>query len=520
MKPTSHENRGITRAAGLIGLLTLISRILGFGRDMAIAWFFGAGLVSDAFFVAFRLPNLFRRLFGEGSLTAAFIPIFSAHLLTHGKQETFTLARSALRMLSLALAVAVILGMVFSPSLVRLMAPGFHGAQLTLTVTLTRIMFPYVFLICLVALCMGILNALGHFVAPALAPVLLNLSMILSAVYISPMMAEPVTGLAVGVLLGGVFQLALQTPFLSALGCRLTGPAPFYHPALKRIGGLMLPSLIGSAAYQINILVGALLASLLAQGAVSCLYYADRVVQFPLGVFAVSLSIAVLPGFSRLAAAGDTVGLSEAFAHAVKLIFFITLPASVGLIILARPIVALLFLRGAFDTAGAVKTTETLVSYSVGLCAFSVVRILVSLFYALGDVKTPALGACAGMIANAALGVALMGKLGPGGLALAASLASFLNVGILILELYKKAPTIDWKKIVESIFLSMICCIIMAVSLWGYALATARPGLRSTGQLTATTAGGVILGIVVFGISAWALNPRDLKAFLTLMKNR
>jgi len=336
------ENTRVTKAAGVVGSATLLSRIFGFVRDAVIAWYFGTGLSSDAFFVAFRIPNLLRRLFGEGSLSISFIPVFTEYLSNRGRSEAFDLARSAVRLLSVLLVLTAIAGILLAPLVVRIIAPGWSGApeKYQLTVTLTRIMFPYIFFIGLVALAMGILNVLGHFAAPALAPVFLNIAMIGSIFFISPYMEDPVMGLAIGVLVGGALQLVLQLPFLIRKGFYFWQKATLYHPGLKKIGKLMLPATFGAAVYQINILVGTLLATLLPEGSVSYLYYADRLVQFPLGVFAIATATAVLPSLSRQAAANDFQSLRDTFNHALNLVFFITIPAMVGLIVLRVPIVA------------------------------------------------------------------------------------------------------------------------------------------------------------------------------------
>ncbi|HHC24287.1 MAG TPA: murein biosynthesis integral membrane protein MurJ, partial [Desulfobacterales bacterium] len=328
------ENARVTKAAGVVGAATFLSRIFGFVRDVVIAWFFGAGLSSDAFFVAFRIPNLLRRLFAEGSLSIAFIPVFTEYLTHHGKEEAFHLARSAMRLLSIILVITAVLGVLLAPLIILMIAPGFTDSpeKYSLTVLLTRIMFPYIFFICLVALCMGILNVLGHFAAPALAPVCLNIAIIFSAFFISPYMADPVTGLAIGVLIGGALQLTLQLPFLIRKGFYFWEKAVIFHPGVKKIGILMLPAIFGASVYQLNILVGTLLASLLPEGSVSYLYYADRLVQFPLGIFAIATATAVLPSLSRQAAAKDFDALGNTFAHAMKLVFFITVPSMAGLI--------------------------------------------------------------------------------------------------------------------------------------------------------------------------------------------
>ena len=252
-KQTDNENDRLTKAAGVVGSATLLSRIFGFIRDVVIAWFFGAGLSSDAFFVAFRIPNLLRRLFAEGSLSIAFIPVFTDTLTNRGKDEAFEMARSAVRLLSVLLVVVAIAGIFLSPLIIRIIAPGFTDSpeKLSVTIFLTRIMFPYIFFIGMVALSMGILNVLGHFAAPALAPVFLNISIIGSVFFISPHMDNPVTGLAIGVVIGGILQLSLQVPFLIKKGFYFWQKAKIFHPGLKKIGLLMFPTIFGAAVYQI-----------------------------------------------------------------------------------------------------------------------------------------------------------------------------------------------------------------------------------------------------------------------------
>ncbi|MBW2428568.1 MAG: murein biosynthesis integral membrane protein MurJ, partial [Deltaproteobacteria bacterium] len=324
------ENSRVIKAAGVVGAATLLSRILGFVRDAVIAWFFGAGFSSDAFIAAFRIPNLFRRLFAEGSLSAAFIPVFTEYVVNNDQDEAFSLARSAFRLLSIILITATIGGILLSPWIVRLIAPGFDAEKISLTVTLTRLMFPYFFCIGLLALCMGILNVLGHFAAPALAPVILNLTIIGSVLFISPTMKTPVIGLALGVLIGGVLQLALQLPILVRKGFRFWEKARLTHPQLKKVGISIIPMTVGGAVYQINIIVGTLLATLLVEGSVTYLYFADRLIQFPLGIFAIAAATAVLPSLCRQAAIREFDELRKTFAQALKLVFFISIPAMVG----------------------------------------------------------------------------------------------------------------------------------------------------------------------------------------------
>lgn len=516
------ENDRVTRAAGVVGSATFLSRIFGFIRDVVIAWFFGAGLSSDAFLVAFRIPNLLRRLFAEGSLSIAFIPVFAECLTNRGKDDAFALARSALWLLSVALAVVAIAGILLSPYIIGVIAPGFADSpeKFQLTVALSRIMFPYIFFIGLVALSMGILNVLGHFAAPALAPVLLNAAIICSVFFISPHMAAPATGLAIGVLIGGFLQLGFQVPFLIKKGFYFWHKSKIYHPGLKRIGLLMLPTIFGAAVYQINILVGTLLASLLPEGSVSYLYYADRLVQFPLGIFAIATATAVLPSLSRQAAAANFTALGATFAYAMKLVFFITIPAMVGLIVLRQPIVALLFKRGAFDAEAVRLTAYALLYYSMGLWAFSAVRIVVSTFYALQDTKTPVQTAVISVCANIVLGVIFMWPLGHGGLALATSLASMLNLGLLVRALRQKLGVLEWRSITESVCKTLLCSAVMGVVVWALAF------IIIPAQDTTITGifGGLVLsiftGLVFYGALAFFLKSPELEKLLTLLFQR
>lgn len=513
-----NEKLKTTRAAGVIGMATLLSRILGFARDMIIAWFFGAGKLSDAFFVAFRIPNLLRRLFAEGTLSMAFVPVFTEYLSRSGKPEAYALARSAARMLSVILVVITIAGILAAPWIVRVVAPGFGGDKFALTVALTRVMFPYILCICLVALFMGILNALGHFAAPALAPVLLNLAMIGGVLFVSPHLKTPVMGLAVGVLAGGVLQVALQIPFLLKKGIKIWQKSPILHPGLTKIARLMGPAVFGAAVYQVNILVGTLLASLLPEGSVSYLYYADRVVQFPLGIFAISMSVAVLPSLSRQAAARDMNALADTFAYSMNLVFFITIPAMAGLIVLRQPIVGLLFHRGAFDTASLVATAYALFYYSVGLWAFSAVRIVVSTFYALQDTKTPVKMATLAIIANIGLGIILMGPLSHGGLALATSLASMINFLLLAWVLHRRLGGLHWKKIIVSTGKTVINSVIMAAALTVWISWFAMDPAGSVPHLLGALTAAIMAGILVYCALAWAFQRNVLYDLISMVK--
>ena len=508
------ENSRVVKAAGVVGTATLFSRILGFIRDAVIAWYFGAGFSSDAFIAAFRIPNLLRRLFAEGSLSSAFIPVFTQYMVRRGRPEAFALARSAFMLLSVVLLLIVIGGVFLSPGIVKLVAPGFVSDKYALTVYLTRLMFPYIFFIGLVALCMGILNVLGHFAAPAFAPVLLNISIIGSVLIIAPSLSVPAVGLAIGVLIGGVLQLALQLPVLWRKGFRLWERARLLHPGLKQVGTLMPPVIIGGAVYQINIVVGTILGSLLAEGSVTYLYFADRLVQFPLGVFAIAAATAVLPSLSRQAATEDFEALKDTFGHALKLVFFISIPAMLGLIVLREPIVALLFQRGEFNVLATRLTAQALLYYSLGLWAFSAVRIVAATFFALQDTRTPVKMAGISILANIVLGVVLMGPLAHGGLALATSLSSILNLGLLVHALRGKLGALGWRSIARSFCKTLMSSLAMGGVVWAVGLIILPDPNLGLAGLLAGVVGCIAAGICAYGAFSYALKSSELHVVL------
>lgn len=518
------EREEMTRAAGVVGGATAISRVLGYVRDAVVAYFFGATMSADAFFVAFRIPNLLRRLFAEGSLTIAFVPVFSEYLEKKGKDEALKMAGAAFRLLGLILAGVTILGVVFAPAIVKVIAPGFaqDPEKLALTVTLTRITFPYIFFIGLVALCMGILNTMRHFAAPALAPVFLNIAMIGSVALFASRFDPPILALAIGVIIGGVLQLALQAPFMAKKGFSLFGELTLSHPGIKQVAILMGPAVFGAAVYQINIVVGTILASLLPSGSVSYLYYADRLTQLPLGVFGIALATATLPSLSRQAAKNDMAGLKDSFSYSMGLVFFISAPAAVGLIILGEPIVAFLFQRGAFDQEATRLTAQALLCYALGLCAFSGVRIVVSVFYALQDTVTPVRIAVISLAANIVFSLALMGPMLHAGLALATSLASVLNLALLTCLLRKKLGLLHGKKILFSLLKSFLCAIGMGVVIYYCARGLGiLPVLGVSGaRLIWGTGLSVCAGVVAYGVFSRVIAKNEFLAVWSIVGQR
>lgn len=446
--------KGIAASAGVVALGTFTSRILGFVRDMVLAKIFGASLVADAFYVAFRIPNLLRELFAEGSMSAGFIPVFTEYLTKKGKEEARELARSAFTVLVLALALIVFLGIFFSPQIIAGIAPGFVEdlQKYKLTTGLTRMMFPFLFFISLAALAMGILNSMRHFAPPAFSSASFNMVNILVLIGLAPLLDEPVYAAAVAVTLGGLSQFLIQLPTLYREGFTLSFRRPLFplHPGVVQMGKLILPTTIGLSVTQVNILVNTLLASFLPVGSVSYLYYGMRLIHFPLGIFAIALATALLPTLSAQASQDDTEALCKSFSFGLRLVFFIIFPAMVGLMLFRVPIVHLLFERGEFDHLATQGTADAVLFYAFGLWAFAGVRIVVPVFYAFQDTKTPVKIAIMAMILNVGLNLLLMGPLKHRGLALATSISAIFNFSFLIMILKRRIGRIDGKRIMFS----------------------------------------------------------------------
>lgn len=515
------ERRNIVHAAGVLGCATMLSRIMGMVRDMVVAHLFGAGLATDAFIAAFQIPNVLRRFFAEGALTSAFVPIFSHTLTRWGEGRARRLADSCATLLSLVMAAVTLAAVLFSPLLVELMFPGFRAVagKFELTVLLNRIMFPYVFLISLVALCMGILNTIRHFFTPAISTVFLNLSMILAALMLRPLFQVPVTALAVGVLAGGGLQLALQLPVLWVKGFPLRPRLDFRMPELRRIALLLLPSLLGVGVYYLNVMVSAILASRLPQGSVSYLYYAQRLFEFPQGLFTVSVAQAVLPSMSRQAALGDMAGMKESLAFGLRLTLFITVPALFGLMVCSLPILSLLFMGGAFDQAMAAQAARALVYYSSGLAFVAMSRVLAPAFYALGDTRTPLLAALASFVLNLLFSLLLMEPLAHGGLALATSLAALGNMLLLLWCLRRRIGpfgggvlTCCLKSLLAALPMAGLVRYLCGLVEWlapGHALSK---GLALGGT--------VVAGVFVYAFCARALRSEEALEALRLFRKR
>ena len=526
------EKKNIARAAGVLGLATVLSRIMGMVRDIVVSRLFGAGFATDAFFAAFQIPNMLRRFFAEGALTSAFIPTFSEWYTQKGEEEARELANICFTLLTIVMALITILGIVFSPQLVHLMFPGFAGepsfvlpggdvvTKLELTTFLNRLMFPYIFFISLVALCMGILNTVRHFFTPAISTVFLNLAMIFCAFFLHSRFRIPITALAVGVLVGGMLQLLLQLPALYRKGFPVRPNFAFSHPAVRRIALLMGPSIFGVGVYYLNITVGNILASLLPQGSVSYLYYAQRLFEFPQGIFTVSVAQAVLPSMSRQAAAGDMPALKESLAFGLRLTLFITIPATVGLMVCATPIFSLLFMGGAFDFMKAAKSGQALFYYATGLSLVALVRVLVPAFYALKDTRTPVITAFIAFLLNVVFSLILMGPLLHGGLALASSLSALFNMAILLYLFRRKIGPFGGRGIAVAGSKAVVASIPMAVLVFWAMRLTDWAAAGHKAVKGATLLGGIGAGIGVYLLAAHLLHCEEVRDAIQLFKRK
>ena len=486
-----------------------------------MAYAFGATGVADAFYVAFRIPNLLRRLVAEGSLTVAFVPIYTEYLKKSRKQA-HEVASIVFTMLSLFLAAIIILGVLLAPWIVKLIAYGFSDdpAKYELTVYLTRIIFPYIGLVSLVALSMGILNSLKRFGAPAAAPIFLNLGIIAGALVISRCTSQPTVGLAIGVILGGIAQLALQIPALAKEGMLPRIKFKFKHPALKSLIFMMIPSAFGAAVYQFNVFVITLLASFLPSGSVSYLWYADRIAEFPLGIFAVSVAVATLPTLSDHAAEKDIKSFTHTVNYSVRLSFLISIPAAVGLFLLAEPIVRVLFQRGAFTPEMTAATAGALKFFAVGIPLVSADRNLVPSFYALRKPKIPVMTAAVAFVINVVAALILMKTMAHRGLALAMSIAATANFVMLYYMLTRQVGSLGGKQILVSVGRTILTSGIMALVILAIIRATSIFQGVSLWVNAIQLFALVIVGAATYVASVKVLNPKDFDSLLAIIKRK
>jgi putative peptidoglycan lipid II flippase len=496
----------------------MASRILGLVRDQVLAFYFGAGDAMDAFRVAFRIPNLVRDLFAEGAMSAAFVPTFTAELTKEGKPRAWRLANSVATALVLVTGVLAALGMVFADPLVRLYAEGFDAVagKTELTVYLARIMTPFLTLVALAAVFMGMLNALGHFFVPALSPAMFNVATIVITVAFVPFAeslgVQPIVLVAIATLVGGVGQLAIQWRPLLQEGYRYRPALDLRDPALGRVLLLMGPGTIGMAATQINVFVNTQFASNEGTGAISWLDYAFRIMYLPIGLFGVSIAAASTPALSRLAAQHNTAMMRTTVASAIGLMLALNIPATLGLMALAAPIVAVIFEHGRFTSTDTAATARALQFYAIGLVGYSIVRIISPAFYALHKSRIPVLASMVTVIANVVLNMMLVRIMGFAGLALGTSLAAILNAVLQLVMLRRELGGVDGSRIAMTLAKTVLAALVMGAAAWytDLWLASQFPGTALPLRLIRLSI-TIAAALLVLSASAWMLRLHEFE---------
>ena len=458
----------IAKYAGIVIIATIFCRILGLGREIVISNRFGAGIETDAFFIAFMIPNLLRSFLGEGALNSAFIPIFAEYLTNHDRKKAEYFASNVLNILIIILIIVVALGIWGAPLIINIIAIGFKSNiyKYELAVNLTRIIFPYIGFVAVAALFMAILNSYNHFLIPALAPAMLNISVIIFAITLS--YKYGIYSIALGVILGGICQALVQTPVLIKKKLKYRFTVDFKDPGVKKLLKLLLPVMIGLAITQINVVVDRTIASTLIDGSISALYYSNRLVQFPLGAFGIAISIAIFPTLAKYTAKNNIPEFKKSLLFGLKMLIFITVPSAVGLIVLKDSLIRLIYEHGIFSRVATNMTASALLYYSIGLFAYACVRLITMSFYALKDTKTPVKIGVYIVFINIALDLILIRYLAHSGLALATSVAAILNLIILLKVLQDKIGDMELKSqtsflikiIISSIFLGIICVLV------------------------------------------------------------
>nr|WP_279386524.1 murein biosynthesis integral membrane protein MurJ [Motiliproteus coralliicola] len=443
----SSRRRSLLGSSAVVGLMTMLSRVMGLVRDIVIAHGFGAGASADAFFVAFKIPNFLRRLFAEGAFSQAFVPVLSEYRTQGSLNEVKVLVDRVAGSLGLVLSLLTAVAVLAAPFLAMLFAPGFYlndAAKYQLTVEMLRLTFPYLLLISLTAFGGAILNSYDRFAVPAFTPVLLNLSLIGSVYWLQPWLETPVMALAWGVLIAGVSQLLLQLPFLLRIGLMPNPKLGFRHEGVRKIIKLMVPAMFGVSVSQINLLLDTVLASLLQTGSVSWLYFSDRLVELPLGVFGIAIATVILPNLSRKHAEKSGEAFAAMLDWAIRMVLLIGLPAALALWLLAEPLLITLFQYGAMTPGDVTQAAMSLRAYSLGLLAFMLIKVLAPGYFSRQDTKTPVKIGIWAMVANMAFNLALIVPLAHVGLALATSLSAFLNAGLLMRGLLKQ-KVLSWQ---------------------------------------------------------------------------
>ncbi|GAB3685976.1 murein biosynthesis integral membrane protein MurJ [Salinisphaera aquimarina] len=510
----------LAKSTSTVGVMTLLSRVLGFLRDVILAVLFGAGAGMDAFLVAFKIPNFMRRLFAEGAFAQSFVPVLSATRSQDTGDDVQNLVDVVAGTLGVILIGVTVVGIVAAPVFIYIFAPGFAGqtAQFDLAVDLLRLTFPYLLFISLTAFAGGILNTYGQFAVPAFTPVLLNICMIGAAVLLSPVFERPEIALAIGVLIAGMAQLAFQVPFLVRLQ-RLPRPRWGWRDAkVRRILRLMLPILFGSSVAQVNLMLDTIIASFLAAGSVSWLYYADRLMEFPLGVFSIAIATVILPSLAARHASKSSTEFSDTLDWALRLLVIVGLPAMVGLFVLAGPLVTTLFNYRSFNGHDALMSQYALMAYALGFMGFSLVKVLVTGFFSREDSRTPVRCGVISMVSAMILNLIFVGLFtwwdlpAPhAGLALATSLGAFINAGLLYRNLRRDGvfvPSASWRRLLVQVGLACVAMgVVLGIGAADLSVWIERGALQRVAWLLGWITGGVVVYFAVLG--ALGVRPVD-----------
>jgi len=514
MEHDERKTRLIRSTAAVAGP-TLVSRVLGYVRDLLQAYYLGTGTSADAFIIAYTIPNLFRRLTGEGAMTPAFVPTFTELKGGPDRTRLWRFGHVFFWDLALVMAVTTALGIFFAPGLVKVIAYGFGdvAGKWGLTIFMTRVMFPYLFFITLAALASGILNSFGRFFVPASTPILFNIVIIAAVTGWARDAREPALVFAVAVVIGGILQLAFQIPFLWKEGMRFTLGLSFRDPVVRRVGRLMVPGIFGSSVYLINFALSRMIASGLEEGSASALYYASRIEELTLGLFSIALAAALLPAFSEHVAARDIGELKRTLGFSLKLTAVVSFPAAAGLMAINAPIMRTLFERGQFGRGSTAVSASCLLFFALGLPFLSGVKVVAPAFFSLKDTRTPVAIGIVVMVVNIAVSLLLMGPLRVSGLALALSLSQALNFVLLLVWLGRKIGPIDTARWAVPALKAAA-----AAALMGAALRLAWPLLRVDGAAflarAAALAGAILAGIVLYVLLLRLISPADLKSVI------
>jgi putative peptidoglycan lipid II flippase len=538
-----HGRASVARNAGVVSLAVMASRVLGLVRDQVFAAFFGAGLQFDAFITAFRIPNLLRDLLAEGALSSAFVTTFTQTLKTKGKEEALRLSNRVATLIVILITVISILAWIYAPAIVRMLAPGFFDvpSKAALTVELTRIMIPFLLLIALAAQAMGMLNAFNIFGLPALASAFFNLGSVVGGLLLGFVLGPfvgltPIAGMAYGTLIGGFLQLAVQWPSLRRCGIRYRFDFSLRDPGVRQIFRLMGPAIIGTAAVQINVFVNTNFASeiidpatgTVLNGPVSWLNYAFRFMQFPIGVFGVAIATAALPALARSTTNPDNAEFRRTLAHSLALVFLLCIPSAIGLAVLGRPIVALIFEHGKFTALDTVQTANALAAYSLGLAGYAAVKVLSPAFYALNDARTPMLVSLGSIAVNYAMNSLLVARFGHVGLAFSTSAVALVNFFLLAVFMRRRIHRLEGRQLGKTVLRIFAAALPMAVIAWLVSEVAAILPLRGTSlHLVQVTSGIGSATLVFYFLCRWlrveeldeAVNAIGGRLFRTLRRS-